>query len=130
MPDNSRMKIAVILMAVCGLIFLAVALAQAHEATDVNGNPLGVVFPPACCNSAATSPTGDCAPISDEYVTERADGYHINIPVGGHPKLKNKGYVGIVPYKDAKQPLANAFYICLSTDGTARFCFFPKPGAV
>jgi uncharacterized membrane protein len=26
MPDNTRMKIAVILMAVCGLIFLAVAL--------------------------------------------------------------------------------------------------------
>jgi hypothetical protein len=111
-------------------LFLAVALAQAHEAVSLEGKPLGVVFPPACCNSAATSPTGDCAPISDEYVTERADGYHINIPVGGHPKLKNKGYVGIVPYKEAKQPLANAFFICLSTDGAARYCFFPKPGAV
>jgi len=130
MPDNSRMKIAVILMAVCGLIFLAVALAQAHEATDINGNSLNMSYPPNCCNSAATSPNGDCAPISDEYVTERSDGYHIDIPVGGHPKLKNKGYVGIVPYKEAKQPLANAFFICLSTDGAARYCFFPKPGAV
>lgn len=131
--DNRILIIIVAIMAAIGLFCLFAALgtgAWAHEATDIDGNPLGVVFPPNCCNSAATSPTGDCAPISDEYVTERADGYHINIPVGGHPKLKNKGYVGVVPYKDAKQPLGNNFFICLSTDGQARYCFFPKPGAV
>lgn len=131
--DNRILLIIVAIMAAIGLFCLFAALgtgAWAHEATDIDGKPLGVVFPPNCCNSAATSPTGDCAPIADEYVTERADGYHINIPVGGHPKLKNKGYVGVVPYKDAKQPLGNNFFICLSTDGAARYCFFPKPGAV
>lgn len=121
---------ALILGAVGFMLGLMLTIGRAHEVKSLAGQPLGIVFPPNCCNSAATSPNGDCAPISDAYVTERADGYHIDIPVGGHPKLKTKGYVGIVPYKDAKQPLGNDFYICLSTDGAARYCFFPKPGAV
>jgi len=102
--------------------------AQAHEAQDVNGQPLHITYPANCCNSAATSPTGDCAPIEDRYVSERADGYHVDIPVGGHPKLKTKGYVGIIPYRGVKKPIGNDYHICLSTDGAARFCFFPKPG--
>ncbi|MCO5159647.1 MAG: hypothetical protein M9939_00805 [Mesorhizobium sp.] len=101
-----------ILAAIGFMLGPMLTIGQAHEVKSLSGQSLGIVFPPSCCNSAATSPTGDCAPISDEYVTERADGYHINIPVGGHPKLKNKGYVGVVPYKEAKQPLANAYFIC------------------
>lgn len=90
-----------------------------------------VVYPGSCCNSAATSPTGDCAPIDDRFVSERSDGYHVSIPLGGHPKLKTKGYSAVIPYPDAKkQPLSNDYHICLSTDGAYRFCFFPKPGAV
>jgi hypothetical protein len=121
---------ALILGAAGFMLGLMLTIGRAHEATDVNGQNLHIVYPPSCCNSAATSPTGDCAPISDEYVTERADGYHVNIPVGGHPKLITKGYVGIIPYSGVKQPIGNDYHICLSTDGAARYCFFPKPGAV
>lgn len=128
--SQRRMIIAIVLMAVFGLLFLGAALvtARAHPASTVAGQPLDIVYPGSCCNSAATSPTGDCAPIDDRYVTERADGYHINIPIGGHPKLKTKGYVGIVPYADVKKPISNDYHICLATDGAFRFCFFPKPG--
>ena len=104
---------------------------EAHPATTAAGKPIGINYPTSCCKSAATSPTGDCAPIDDRYVTERSDGYHVDIPVGGHPKLKTKGYSSIIPYAKAnKQPLSNDYHICLSTDGNYRFCFFPKPGAV
>ena len=87
----------------------------------------GVQYDPSCCNSAITSPTGDCAPIEDKYVTAEADGYHINLPVGAHPKLKKHGYVGIVPYAATRKPLDEKYHICLATDGANRFCFFAKP---
>lgn len=134
-PSNNQMEDLPILrrywadLAIAGAFFvLLMGIAMAHEARTVAGQPLDVFYPPNCCNSAATSPTGDCAPISDEYVTERADGYHINIPIGGHPKLKTKGYIGIVPYTDVKKPISNDYHICLSENGAFRFCFFPKPG--
>lgn len=128
---QSRIIFAVVIAVCVALWLFATAfVVNAHEARTVAGDPLNVFYPPGCCQSAATSPNGDCAPISDEYVTERADGYHINIPVGGHPKLKTKGYIGIVPYAGVKQPISNDYHICLSTDGATRFCFFPKPGAV
>lgn len=74
MPDdNSRMKIAVILMAVCGLIFLAVALAQAHEATDVNGQPLGWSYGWECCSGM------DCSVSGDRDISETPEGYRIEI---------------------------------------------------
>ena len=92
---------------------------------------MAIVYPPECCNSAATSPTGDCAPIDDQYVTERPDGYHVDLPVGAHPKLLTKGYHGVIPYSDVRTtPIDNRYHICLATDGIARYCFFPKPGAV
>lgn len=107
--------------------------ARAHPVHTIDGEELNITYPGSCCNSAATSPTGDCAPIDDQYVTERADGYHINLPVGAHPKLKTKGYSVVIPYKDArakKQPLSNEYHLCVGTDGVALYCFFPKPGAV
>jgi len=74
MPDdNSRMKIAVILMAVCGLLFLAVALAQAHEATDINGNPLGWLYGYECCSGV------DCSVSGDKAISEIPEGYRVEI---------------------------------------------------
>lgn len=112
------------------MLLLLPTQAWPHQATNAQGQPLGITYPSGCCNSAATSPTGDCAPIDDRYVKERADGYHIDLPIGAHPKLKTKGYSGIVPYSAAKQPISNDYHICLSTDGANRYCFFGKPGAV
>lgn len=111
------------------VLFLAVMLvfwvggAFAHQVPD-----MAMSYPPECCNSAATSPTGDCAPIDDRYVTEESDGYHINLPAGAHPRLKTHGYIGIVPYSARRQPIDNSYHICLSNEGAYRFCFFPKPG--
>ena len=95
---------------------------------QISGTSL--TYSPECCNSAATSPTGDCAPIDDMYVTEESDGYHVNIPAGAHPRLKLNRYSGIVPYAGIKQPIDQSYHICLADEGTHRFCFFPKPGAV
>jgi hypothetical protein len=86
-----------------------------------------ITYPPSCCNSAATSINGDCAPIDSRYVTGEADGFHINLPVGSHPKLKTKGYSGVVPYSAVRQPLDHEFHICLSNDGANRYCFFAPP---
>jgi hypothetical protein len=87
-------------------------------------------YPPSCCNSAMDSPTGDCAPIDDQYVHQGVDGYEIDLPVGAHPKLVHHGYKGVVLYssKDVKQPLDGRYHICLMSEGTYRYCFFPKPG--
>jgi hypothetical protein len=71
MPDdNTRMKIAVILMAVCGLIFLAVALAQAHEAQPTAAKPQGWSYPLSCCS------TFDCKQATGN-VSERPEGFVI-----------------------------------------------------
>jgi hypothetical protein len=107
----------------CGAViaFLGDTAARAHEA------PSGKwTYPPGCCRSAE-EPGGDCAPISDEYVTERPDGYHIDLPKGAHPKLLSKGYSGIVPYSTSQVSPDSQSHICLSTDGGTRYCFFSAP---
>jgi hypothetical protein len=101
--------------------------AQAHPVPGLDGT---IVYPSGCCRSAATDRDGDCAPIDDQYVTEGPDGYEISLPVGAHPKLLHKGYIGVVPYSTARQPIDGRYHICLSTDGASRYCFFGKPGAV
>lgn len=98
-----------------------------HPDTDITGTPLGWLYPPGCCQSAATSSNGDCAPIASKYVTEGPDGYHISLPIGSHPKLKKKGYLGIVPYNIVKPSPSGDYHICLSTDGANRYCFFAGP---
>jgi hypothetical protein len=113
----------------CAAVFILLPPVRAHEATNVQGQPLGITYPSGCCNSAATAVNGDCAPIDEKYVTERPDGYHIDLPAGAHPQLKEYGYSGIVPYKDVKQPVGNDYHICLAHNGSNRYCFFPKPGA-
>lgn len=125
-PTRAKVVLGLLIaaaVAVLAVLWFFVVPAHAHTHD-------GIAYPPNCCNSAATSPTGDCSPIDDRYVTEEPDGYHINLPIGAHPRLKTKGYVGIVPYVGVKQPLDNHYHICLSNDGGSRYCFFPKPGSV
>lgn len=112
------------------MLIIPIYEAWGHPVTTMSGEELPITYPGSCCSSAVTSTWGDCAPIDDQYVTEGPDGYEINLPVGAHPKLKTKGYKGVVPYSAARQPLSNDYHICLSTDGANRYCFFPKPGAV
>jgi hypothetical protein len=121
---------ASVLFGAASALLLDTREARPHQAMTAAGEPLPIVYPPSCCNSAATSPHGDCAPISDEYVHEGPNGYEINLPIGAHPKLKTKGYSAIIPYRESKQPISNDYHICLATDGSHRYCFFGKPGAV
>jgi hypothetical protein len=116
--SQRRMKIAVILMAVCGVIFLAVALAQAHEAVNLEGKPLGFNWPPECCGSR------DCAFIPASSVKETPDGYRVTLRAGQHPMLFTKGYTDTVPYSRAKTSPTGDYAICLSAEGMNRFCFF------
>jgi hypothetical protein len=117
-------------VAVAGLL-AGIVLAGTHGKAWPHQVPgMAMSYPPECCNSAATSPTGDCAPIDDRYVTEESDGYHITLPAGAHPRLKTHGYVAIIPYAGIRQPIDQAYHICLANEGTYRFCFFPKPGNV
>lgn len=118
-----RGLVAIVFVMVGGCI---VKEAAAHHVPDSDG----IMYDPGCCNSAATHPTGDCAPIDDMYVTEWADGYHISIPRGGHPKLEDRGYSAIVPYGDRsiRNPLDNRYHACLALNGIHLFCFHPKPG--
>jgi len=108
------------------LLIWCVSQALAHEHN-------GIVYSPECCNSAATAPTGDCAPIDDRYVTEEADGYHLSLPAGAHPKLKTKAFQTVIPYKDRsiRQPLDQNYHLCISNEpSNYLYCFMPKPGAV
>ena len=108
-----------------GVIFLAWTWpAWSHQAHTIAGDPLGWLWPPECCNSAATSPTGDCAVIDPSTVTEGPDGYHVNLKVGDHPRLKTKGYSAVIPYGLERNSPSGEYGICLTTDGSHRFCFF------
>lgn len=109
-----------------GAIFylLWTTMAGAHQAPSGSWT-----YPPGCCRSAE-EPGGDCAPIDDRYVTSRPDGYHINLPKGAHPKLVNKGYVGVVPYDKTLVSPDMQTHICLSMDGGTRYCFFKNPPGV
>jgi hypothetical protein len=110
---------AIAVVAVSSLV--VTTRARAHVAES------GMVYPGECCNSAATSPTGDCAPIDAIYVKEAADGYHVELPIGSHPQLKTKSYSGVVPYGSAKDSEDGQYHVCLSRDGAFRFCFFAGP---
>lgn len=108
-----------------GLVYVAWAWpALAHQAMSIGGDPLGWVWPRECCNSAATSPTGDCATIDPSTVREGPDGYHVTLKVGDHPRLKTKGYTAVIPYSVARNSPSGEYGICLGTDGSHRFCFF------
>jgi len=131
MDDNETRRIRLVewFLALAGIAMLIwAALGTEADAHLIAGTD--IPYPSGCCNSAATSPNGDCSPIDDQYVTEGPDGYEINLPVGAHPQLRTKGYKGVVPYSTVRQPLDWQFHICLSRDGGHRYCFFPKPGSV
>jgi hypothetical protein len=110
---------------IAGLVLVGgTKLVYPHPATSINGDPLGWVWPPECCNSAVTSPTGDCATIDPSTVREGPDGYIVTLRVGDHPRLKTKGYTAVIPYHLARNSPSGEYGICLTTDGTHRFCFF------
>lgn len=75
-------------------------------------------YPEYCCSGK------DCAPIDAKFVKERADGVHVNIPVGAHPMLKKQSYSAVVPYSSVKVSEDDRPHICLAYEGTSRFCFF------
>lgn len=120
MPDdNTRMTIAVILMAVCGLIFLAVALAQAHEAVS------GMPYPARCCWSPQAAPEGrpgDCDEIDAKSVKAVQGGYQVTLVPGDHPMVKAPMSL-IVPYDEVEHAVDGKFHICFRADMTKR-CFF------
>lgn len=123
---------ALIMLAAYGILWGIVATirpASAHEALPTAAAPQGWSYPSGCCYSAALAPTGDCAAISGKYVTEESDGYHLNLPVGSHPKLVTKGYRGIVPKKDARPSGDFDYHLCVTLDGAYRHCFFVAPGS-
>lgn len=126
LPASAAVGLAIATMAL-GIVTIPAGDAWPHQ---IPGHDHGVSYAPECCNSAATSPTGDCAPIEDQYVTEGPDGYIVELPAGAHPRLKTHSYSSVIPYSGVRQPVDNSYHICLANEGAFRFCFFPKPGAV
>lgn len=115
---------AIVILIMFGVVYVVTGQARAHHA------PSGLwTYPPGCCNSAATHPTGDCAPIPEMSVRETPDGYAVTLAPGQHPKLKSKGYSGLIPYRSARPSPDGEYHICLSTDGARRYCFFSPPMA-
>lgn len=78
-------------------------------------------YPQICCSGR------DCAPVDEKFISEKADGYHVNLPAGSHPMLKKQGYSAIIPYTSAKDSPDGRPHICLAYEGTSRFCFFMPP---
>lgn len=112
-----------------GLAIALVALGWTFPAWPHTAPSGEFVYPPGCCHSAATNPNGDCAPIPDGTVTAQADGWHVVLAVGQHPKLKTRGYEAVIPYSEARYADDGEFHICLGEDGYRRFCFFSPPQA-
>jgi len=74
--SQRNMIIAVTIAAVIGLFCLATAFvtgAQAHEAQDVNGQPLGWLYGYECCSGV------DCSVSGDKAISEIPEGYRIEI---------------------------------------------------
>lgn len=78
-------------------------------------------YPSICCSGK------DCAPIDEKFITEKVDGYHVNLPAGSHPMLKKQSYSAVIPYSSAKDSQDGMAHICLAYEGTSRFCFFMPP---
>lgn len=118
------LAIAILMAAGSAIIAATANMARSHEAPSGQWD-----YPSGCCFSAATNPNGDCAPISERFIKARPDGYHLDLPIGAHPKLKTKGYKGIVPYSQAKPSGDLEFHLCVALDGAYRYCFFVAPGS-
>lgn len=71
-----------------------------------------------CCGE------GDCFEIPAEFVTVRADGYHVMLLlVDGTPYITE-----VVPFAEAQPSPDGAYWRCRRPDGTRR-CFFAPPPA-
>lgn len=97
--DNRILLIIVAIMAAIGLFCLFAALgtgAWAHEATDVNGQPLGWRYSYACCSDR------DCKPLSAGEVQETPEGY----------VLRKTGEVVGYQDKRVKESPDGTFHVC------------------
>lgn len=110
--------IAVLVGLFLAVLFLLVSRAEAHEATSVDGKPLGWDFPAICCHNR------DCAVIPASTVQELPDGYHVTLLPGQHPMLTTKGYSGVIPYGQERPSPSGDYAICLAPEGARRLCFF------
>lgn len=113
---TSRLVLFPLTVAVIAISSLVVVTkAKAHDA------PSGWSYPQICCSGR------DCAPVDEKYITEKADGYHVDLPAGSHPQLIKQNYSAVIPYDAAKDSPDGMAHICLAYEGTHRFCFFMPP---
>ncbi len=88
--------------------------ANAHEATDVAGNPVGWTYGWECCSAT------DCAPLPARDVEQLPTGYRITVRPGDHPFITEAVGVKVyeVPYDSKK--------IKMSRDGGYHLCLRPS----
>ena len=100
----------------------AVIIAQAHEATNIQGQPTGWAYPWACCSSQ------DCSPLRASAVEKRPDGYHITLEKGDHPFVLER-VVFDIPYSDkrVRNSPDGDYHICIRGTPLKLLCFFRGP---
>ena len=97
--------------------------ASAHEWSDQ-----------VCCRQVSSDGlTGDCAPISDQFVREIDGGYAVAVPPGGHPLLPGGGTY-FFPYNDSRihQSQDWQFHLCPYRgvqSATEAHCLYVRPGS-
>lgn len=113
-----------------GVLCLIIAWpASAHEATSVDGQPLGWKYPWACCSGM------DCAPIRASSVQQLPEGYKVTLHKGDHPfATSDTPLVYEIPYSDKriKDSPDGAYHICIRTPNAASgpldlLCFYRGP---
>jgi hypothetical protein len=84
-----------------GFVLLWAGGAFAHDATNVQGQPLGWKYPWACCSSM------DCGPVPESDISEGPDGYTV----------KSTGEVVGYADKRVKDSPDGTFHICAHKQG-------------
>jgi len=99
------------------LVMLAAYAALSHDSWISRGG-LRNAAGEWCCGE------GDCFVLKPEWVTPRADGYHLvaTVVVGG----KDVTRAEIVPFAEAQPSPDGAYWRCQRPDGSRR-CFFAPP---
>lgn len=74
MEDLSILRRYAVVLAIAGAFFvLLLGIAMAHEAEDVNGQPLGWLYGYECCSGV------DCSVSGDKAISEIPEGYRIEL---------------------------------------------------
>ena len=101
---------------------LAAALVQAGR-TWGHQAPSGWTYPEECCSGH-----NDCAEIPASAVRGLADGWHVDLPAGIHPR----GFPvrQVFPYRDEKLRRSGdgQFHLCVRPNGQV-LCLYVPPGA-